>query len=249
MYRELNEDTEERYRRVEAGHQRIFNIIAECRLNGGNLFHRRILVFTGPKGSGKDTACANPLLAKQRSYDGRSFFQRVPMAGPIKESCRILYGLTIEECEDAALKERPLDRWPWHSPRKFLQDEANHQRDVYGSDFHVRNWCRAVSASDAECIVVTDLRFPEELEVFLGLGAQIVWVHRQAAQDRLDAQVRVADPLATNVSESHWDLIRRCCHWEISNNGTFKATEGTVNQLVAALWRDPIYWESKYVAR
>ncbi|MEB3059338.1 hypothetical protein, partial [Parvimonas sp. D9] len=148
----------------------LHDLCTEQGIDIADIINRRVLVFTGPKGSGKDTACANPLLERARLRrlrfpQERPLFERVPFAGAIKQSCSILYGLTEEEMEDSILKEKTLSRWPWQPPRKLLQDDANAKREQYDGYFHVRAWLRAVAKSRAHCIVVTDLRFPEELQI------------------------------------------------------------------------------------
>lgn len=215
------------------GTQELLRFCQECHIDMGAVLQKKYVVLTGPKGSGKDTAGALPLLD-----DCPHLFERVPMAGAyngggIKEVCQHMFGLTEAEMEDAVLKEKSLNRWPWVAPRKLLQDEANYLRDKYTPDIHVRGWLRRVAASEKRGIVVTDLRFPEELRIFLALDALILWMDREVAQKRLEEQIAAQDTLATNVSESHWDLIRSCVSTTIDNNSTLYDAYEHVRKAVA----------------
>jgi len=61
----------------------------------------KIVSFTGPKGSGKDT-CAD-ILKKEGIADGRISF-----AGPLKKICQEVFKLHHTLFHDPALKEKPL---------------------------------------------------------------------------------------------------------------------------------------------
>lgn len=182
---------------------------------------KRIIAFTGPKESGKDIA-ASRLLSRNR-MDGYpdNYFDRIPFAGPIKQMMRIAFGLSEKEVEDAVLKETVLDRWPFLAPRKLLQDEANHFRDVYGADVWTRAWQKAVDSSGAYCILVTDLRFPNELHAIQNAGGLVVYVSRDVAEKKLAEQMAEGNTLALNASESHWDYIRDNADVILSNDSTY----------------------------
>lgn len=258
-YENITDDIirDERHRLTTEGYKDLTRIAMECKLDLSKLENRRIIIFTGPKGSGKDTAGANPLTQKYNAgleLFVPETFRRIPMAGAaeeggVKDVCRIKFGLTAEEMEDAVLKETRLGRWPWVEPRKLLQDEANGDRERYGGDFHVRGWLRRVAQSDDLAIIVTDLRFPEELRVFLALNATIIWMDCVEAQLKLQAQINAQNTLATNVSESHWELIQRMATHVVNNNYSIQHTQGQILRILEAQYREPQYWETMYVVR
>lgn len=127
-----------------------------------------IFAFMGEKGHGKST-CAKTLIPFG--------YPLVNFADPVKEVCKIVFGLSDEEMEDHVLKETPLDRWPYKSPRVLMQ--------LVGTDFF-RTWDDNtwVNAYKRNCatkmniarvyapalgiwmqprgIVTSDIRFPNE---------------------------------------------------------------------------------------
>lgn len=193
----------------------------------------RILAFSGPKGSGKDTAAA--YLSTRNEIEGFNYFQKIAFAEPIKQMCMIAFGLTRDEVEILELKEKTLERWPFVTPRSLLQDVANHFRDVYGADVWVRAWLRQVEESTAGCVLVTDLRFPNEVERLKNMGAYIIYVQSDWAENKLKEAQEAGDPLALNVSESHWDEIKGAADVIMPNNGSipdlFTAVEDVSNML------------------
>lgn len=197
----------------------------EQELSVSAIGNKTFVVFTGPKGSGKDS-CATRLLLKHPNAE------KIAFAGGIKAALGILLGYTTAEMEEAYLKENPLKRWPFNIPRQELQDEANRLRDKYDGYFHVRVFLRRVAASSASCIVVTDLRFPEELEVMSQLGAHIVWVKRPAAISDLAQKQAEGDAMASNVSESHWELIHRSATYTIVNDADINTLYSRVDEFM-----------------
>lgn len=201
---------------------------------------KKILALSGPKGSGKDTAAARLLTRNQ--IEGRAYFKKIAFAGPIKKSCQIMFGLTEAECEDGALKDKVLDRWPYVAPRRILMDEANHLRERWDPEIHVRAWLRHVAECENECIVVTDLRFPDELERIRQMGGRIVYIERQWAEDRL-AREWEEGGLGNNPSESHYSMIRANADVVIPNNSDYGAFFDAIRQMVISFWGPWQMWE------
>ena len=148
-----------------------------------------IIGLTGHAGSGKDTA-ANHLCT-------RYGFTRLSFAGPLKQVCSIVFGLTELEMSDRVLKERPLDRYPYFTPRQIMQK--------VGTECFRRNfegvWLEAFKRRVAGCplVVVPDVRFPDEAKLIRELDGRII---------RIDA---VGSPFATqssgHASERSVDVI------------------------------------------
>ena len=130
----------------------------------------RIIAFCGPKSAGKDTA-AKYLLARASLIRADLFIQ-VNFADTLKNVCGLIFGLSEKEMNDPMLKEMPLDRWPFVSPRTLLQNVAKTFRTLYAPDVWVKAWSRKVDHIKAGCIVITDLRHMEEYEKLRELGAR-----------------------------------------------------------------------------
>jgi hypothetical protein len=200
----------------------------------------KIIAFCGPKGSGKDT-CAARLLTRNEVH-GWEYFVKVPFAGPIKQVCRIIFGLTVDECEILELKEKKLERWPYVTPRQLLQDEANHYRDAYSPDIWVKAWDRAVSAIGEECILITDLRFPEELTKIQAMGGIVCYVNRTQAEDNLAQAMSEGDHLAMNVSESHLQFLKSHANYVIENSSDYTSTFAQVEDVVKQAYGHYTTW-------
>lgn len=126
-----------------------------------------IVGITGRKGAGKNSACDN--LA---GWSVMSF------ASPLKEVCSTVFGLTTEEMTDPNLKELPLGRWPYESPRAILQKVGTEIFRNYYSDVWVQNLKNRVMNNLYEDIAITDVRFENEAKAIRELGGYIVRVER-----------------------------------------------------------------------
>lgn len=205
-----------------------------------NITRRKIIAFAGPKGSGKDTAAAR--LLTRNEIERAEFFVRTPFAYGVKEICKMVFGLTNDEVEDSTLKETKLDRWPFETPRKLLQDIANHFRDEYSPDVWVKTWERRIQNIGNACALITDMRFPEEVQRVKDMGGYIVYVQRDSAEEKLNQAIAEGDPLATNVSESHWDFIKESADEILYNNGMVQDIFDPVEAIVKKLYGHWLLW-------
>lgn len=82
----------------------------------------KIVGFVGPKGSGKDTAAL--ILIEGKKAQGKLSF-----AGPLKEICGKVFGLSFNQLNDPELKEQPLYAPITLAPKHFR--EINRLLDVY----------------------------------------------------------------------------------------------------------------------
>jgi hypothetical protein len=177
----------------------------------------RIVAFTGPKTCGKDTA-ADALLALNSSA-GRQLFERRQMADPAKTIASIAFGFPRNWADDQDRKEEPLSWWPNLCPRQLTIDVANWYRDKYTGEVWARKWERDALHSDVPCQIIPDLRFPEELEMLRRHHSLIVYVQRDSAEKALREAQAGGDEMAKNVSESHYDMLRKIANCRIDNNG------------------------------
>jgi len=180
----------------------------------------RIVAFTGPKMCGKDTAAKalfnlnNPVVVPGQ----RSLFQKNPFAYGVKAICNLTFGWDFEQMDDPIFKETMLDEWPNCEPRWPMMDIANWMRDKYGGDVWVRAWINRV-LPQFECQVITDLRFPEELEMLAQHQACIIYIHRTEAEEALAKAKAAGDEKALNPSEAHYPLMRQKANFVLENDG------------------------------
>jgi hypothetical protein len=206
----------------------------------------RIVVFCGPKGSGKDSAAKT--LLSQNSILTRHLFIQINFADTLKQVVCNLFGLTPEEVADPVLKEKVLDRWPNVTPRHLLQNFAATQRTLYSPDIFVRGWSRKMdmrASMDFQCVLVTDLRHQEELDELRTRGAIIIYVHNpRVEQERIDGIAR-GDPLWTDVSEAMAESLRLHADAVLENDGiSFDLLHTNTHALVKSLIGDWTQWPS-----
>lgn len=203
----------------------------------------RIIALSGPKNSGKDTL-AKALFKQNATYPNT--FRRAPFAGTanpptgVKGVCSIMFGYTEEHTENPVLKETPTEAWPFLPPRVPMMDIANTLRDMYGGDVHVQAWERRRQAAHQWLAhVITDHRFPEELEYLKGVGALIIYIQRDEAEAALQQKIAQGDRMAQNVSESHYAVIKQNADYVLENNG---GVAEAANQLVSIVRKTYGHW-------
>lgn len=177
-----------------------------------------LIGFVGTKGVGKDTA-ADVLVAKHG-------FVRRKFAQPIKDVCVTLF--QIPECDfEGPQKETVVDRHGL-SPRQMMQMVGTDMfRRMVHADFWVRHfedWCAAQPPTSR--VVVTDLRFQNEIDAVQRLGGRVVSITRSAGEGRH----RTTD---THVTEAGIATLRGI-DAELENDGTVYELWHKVETLVAA---------------
>lgn len=202
-----------------------------------------VIAFTGPKGCGKDT-CANYLL-NRNTHDMRKHFEKNAFAKPIKEICHVTFGWSYASMESLKQKEEPLTEWPYGTRRKHLQDIANWFRKEYGADVWVNAWLARAADTDAYIQVITDLRFPNELEMLKKLSGKIIYVERPEAERDLKAAQESGDALANNVSEQHYTLLRNNADFILYNGGSLDTTFTSLDNYVTSIFGYRTTWPSR----
>ena len=115
-----------------------------------------IVAFCGGKGHGKSTAMK---VLVDAGYTPVNF------ADPLKAACAIIFGLTEEEMEDEVIKETPLTRWPYLSPRAIMQKVGT---DLF-RDWLPETWTQAYDRRVDEVlaaggkVATSDTRFGNEV--------------------------------------------------------------------------------------
>lgn len=192
----------------------------------------RIVAFSGPKYCGKDTAAKGLFeLPLNRTHN---VFRPAKMAEGIKNILREAFGYTDELMEDPVLKETKTETYPYIEPRWAMMDGANWFRDHYSGDIWARRWERIAQESDPywACHVMTDMRFPEELEMVQRHEGLIIYIHRQEAEETLAAKQGAGDAMALNPSEKHYKLIRENADAIIYNDSSIAHLHAQVQSVV-----------------
>jgi hypothetical protein len=218
----------------------------------------RVIAFTGPKLSGKDTAAK--CLFRHNVHENRNLFRKAMFAEGVKNMGTDYFGWTPEQMDDSIFKETPIALWeggPLFEPRWFMMDEANGLRDRYSREIHARRWERHVHANPMwGAHVVTDLRFPpEEVEAIRragntghimmpeAFGSLIIYVQRDEAEEALLKAQANMDPKALNASEAHYKRLKEEADFVLDNNGEIYHLNNKVNQLVHTKFGHWKHWQ------
>lgn len=129
-----------------------------------------VIGFDGTKGVGKDTAA--DILVTKHGFVRRKFAQ------PIKDVCSILFQVPENHFEGPE-KETVVEKHGM-SPRQMMQLVGTDMfRHMVHADFwldHFQNWC--AHQPDNTRVVVTDLRFQNEVDAVKRLGGMVVRIVR-----------------------------------------------------------------------
>ena len=135
-----------------------------------------VIGFVGTKGVGKDTA-ADVLVTKHG-------FVRRKFAQPIKDVCSMLFQVPESHFEGPE-KERLVEKHGM-SPRQMMQMVGTDMfRHMVHADFwlhHFEDWCTHQPVDTR--VVVTDLRFQNEIDAVKRLGGMVVRIVRSHGTGR-----------------------------------------------------------------
>jgi hypothetical protein len=122
-----------------------------------------IIGFYGERGSGKDTACHGLKILG---------FKQLAFADPLRDGAKAIFGLTDAEMTDRVMKETPLERWPYLSPRQILITLGTEGlRDNFPGIWIERLKARAEGISK---VCISDCRFADEAEAIQEQGGILV---------------------------------------------------------------------------
>ena len=164
-----------------------------------------IVAFTGSAGSGKDTA--GNFLKEEYGFEKMAF------ADPLKNGIAELFAIDREVLDNNILKERPIKEWNNHSPRKLMQWLGTDVlRKEICDEFFLNHMAIRLNKSNANNIVITDVRFDIEAEFIRWLGGSIIQIKREYNPLR--------GSTVSHVSEKgiKSDLI----DFVVENNGTYE---------------------------
>ncbi len=194
---------------------------------------RTVIAFAGRCGAGKDASA--DALAR------RLGFVNVKFAQPLKDAAALLFGLPAECFSDRALKDAPHAALRGSSPRQVLQwlgtDVMQHGLQSagllpgIGRRFWAVRLADAIDALPAECgrVVVSDMRFPHELELLRERFGGTHPAHRLVAV-RLERPAGAGSSAAADhESESAVDGMD--VDAVLRNDGTLEQLEASVLRL------------------
>ena len=153
-----------------------------------------IIAFSGKRGCGKSEAAA--VLVRAGYVD-------LKFADPLKNMLRAMYatyGVSASDIErrlEGDLKEQPDEWLAGRTPRHAMQTLGTEWREMIATSLWSDMMRKRVGLR-TDKIVISDLRFPHEVETLRALGATIVRIKRSVSDT-------VADEASRHASESLTD--------------------------------------------
>lgn len=158
---------------------------------------RRIIGLTGYKGSGKSTVAK--ILVDDYCYTEYSF------ASSLKSMCSC-FGLTNEQLHNPELKE-VIDPRLQKTPREIMQDMGTIVKEYLGADIWVKLIDQQIQLHNNELIVISDVRYQNEMDYVRSLGGIIVKINRNVVkQDNHSSEVGFADSECDYVIDNRYDI-------------------------------------------
>ena len=187
-----------------------------------------IIGLVGFIGSGKGTVGD---ILEQKGFIKDSF------AKPLKDACAVMFGWSRELLEgDTEMsrkwREEPDSYWSEKFGREFTPREALQKmgteagRDVFHKDIWVISLLNRAKGKD---VVVTDVRFQNEIEYIQGNGGIVIRVKRGenpawfSLLDKIKLETeRTKFMQHEHIHKSEWDWVGCEFNYTIANNGTIQ---------------------------
>ena len=186
-----------------------------------------LIGICGFQGVGKDTF-ANYLVS---NYN----FTKYSFASATKDVLGVMFGwdrkLLEGDTKESRVFRETSDLWwseklgiPNLTPRKVLQMVGT---DVFRKHFHDQIWIliieRKILSNPNTNIIVSDCRFPNEINLIKRLGGKIIHIHRNCPQwfNKYKSGLDCEEALSLHVSDTAW--IRE--HFDLELENSSKSTE------------------------
>lgn len=146
---------------------------------------RKILIgLAGCKRCGKDTVA--DWLVRDHG------FVKYAIAGPLKETCKLLFELTDDQLHGDA--KDVVDERYGVTPRYLMQRLGTEfVRDTVGQSFWIDRFRRWYESTDATRIVVSDVRFPNEVATIESLGGYVFGLYRPSTDDESETETHASE--------------------------------------------------------
>lgn len=177
-------------------------------------YSRVVIGISGKAGSGKDTA-ALFIAENLRSRNPDVKCEIMSFAEPIKSASKILFGLSEEQLTDRILKELVDPRWNM-SPRAIFQWLGTDVlRNTVDDLFFIKNMKNRIEKSSADFIIISDIRFDNEVSFILGIdGGFMISISRPGQLGQLGTSE------TSHISEKIPIIPESKFCYNIENNGT-----------------------------
>lgn len=194
-----------------------------------------LIGIVGFIGSGKDTV-ANKFVDAGCKHDS--------FANPLKDVCASTFGwdralLEGDSTESREFRETPDMFWtrktgiPNFTPRLALQLLGT---DVMRNHFHQDIWIDSLEyrlrrKGESKCVVISDARFRNELDLIKNLGGKIIWVQREELPEWYETAKtahenaisrKIMETKYKDVHESEWNWAGYDVDYVIKNVGTLE---------------------------
>jgi len=202
-----------------------------------------IIGVCGFIGSGKDTVA--DYLVNQHQFRRESF------AGTLKDAVSAVFGWDREQLEGKSAEAREwreeVDEWwaqrlnmPTLTPRWVLQYWGT---EVGRKSFHGDIWIASLEnklRQSRDSVVISDCRFPNEVESIKAAGGKIVWVVRgelpswyETAKLANHGDMNAINAMTElNIHSSEWAWLNTDFDLEIYNNGSIDELYNRVEQIL-----------------
>ena len=187
-----------------------------------------IVGFMGRAGAGKDTAADH--LVRAHGYTKCAF------ADPLKEACRAMFGFTDEQLYGhlKEVKDQELGFTPRHAMQWFGTDLVRKHMHELMPDVGENFWAHLVMVKHQKGLmkdpnhktVVSDVRFPNEVDIINEMGGIVIKLQRNAADEH-----GKNSKMGTHASEANVDKMTGYAA-TIENNDTAYALYTRVEQVV-----------------
>lgn len=176
------------------------------------IMKKKIIIFNGPPGSGKDTAADylhNEVFKAEYSKTPPSI--RLNMADALKDLTHIIYGVKGPTRQFEYCKDVPQAVFFGLTPRQaYIDVSEKRMKPAYGKTVFGEIFCRAAKQSEAEYIICSDGGFEEEIDsVIDAFGEDSLYlfhVHRPGYDFKNDSRSDVYPDKIKYVIYNHGSL-------------------------------------------
>jgi hypothetical protein len=138
----------------------------------------KIIALAGRAGSGKST-CAKFLKESAGAVE-------FSIADPLKRLAQAVMDFSDEQLWGTQAEKEAIDPRYGMSARQFLIKLGDNARKILGDRVWIDGCLRAIGESGAKLAVVSDVRYPNEAEVFALAGATVLRLACPDAQSNVD---------------------------------------------------------------